>query len=177
MTTSPDATPYIEPWLRGTHADVPAAGRAVIHALELALEDVKKWTEGLTDAEIHSQPLGLNSIAFLLRHMAGSTDRILTYAEGDQLSAEQMAVLQGEADAEGKRKSLAALLAEVESAFRRAAERVRRLAAADLETPRGVGRKQLPTTLGGALIHVADHTMRHVGQVISTAKVLKTLRS
>jgi uncharacterized damage-inducible protein DinB len=40
-----------------------------------------------------------------------------------------------------------------------------------------VGRKQVPTTIGGALIHVADHTQRHTGQVVTTAKVLKALRS
>ena len=73
--------------LAARHAhDVPAAGRAVLHALELALDDLRKWTAGLTDAEIHAQPLGLPSIAFLLRHIAGSVDRILTYAEGSQLS-------------------------------------------------------------------------------------------
>jgi uncharacterized damage-inducible protein DinB len=68
------------------------------------------------------------------------------------------------------------LLAEVETSFSNAAERVRVLATANLETPRFVGRKQLPTSIGGALIHVADHTQRHVGQVVTTAKVLKALR-
>jgi hypothetical protein len=86
MTTSPAPAPYIEPWLRRTHTDVPAPGRAVLHALELSLDDLTKWTAGLTGAEVHSQPLGLTSIAFHLRHIAGSTDRILTYAEGGQLS-------------------------------------------------------------------------------------------
>jgi len=176
MSSPASPIPNIEPWLRGTHTDVPAAGRAVIHALELALDDMKKWTEGLTEAEIHAQPMGLNSIAFLLRHIAGSTDRILTYAEDNQLSAEQMATLQAEADTEGKRETRAELLAGLESTFRQAAERICKLAASDLETPRGVGRKQLPTTIGGAMIHVADHTMRHVGQVVTTAKVLKALR-
>ncbi|MGB6194075.1 MAG: DinB family protein, partial [Terracidiphilus sp.] len=76
---------YVEPWLRGTYADVPAAGRAVLHALDLALDDLTKWTDGLTDAEVHSQPLGLTSVAQHLRHIARSTDRILTYAEGGQL--------------------------------------------------------------------------------------------
>jgi uncharacterized damage-inducible protein DinB len=54
---------------------------------------------------------------------------------------------------------------------------VRILATADLNLFRGVGRKQLPTSIGGALIHVADHTQRHAGQVVTTAKVLKALRS
>jgi len=170
MSTS--TAPYTEPWLRGTHTDVPAAGRSVLHALELALDDLTKWTAGLTDAEIHSQPLGLPSVAFLLRHIAGSVDRILTYAEGNQLSQEQLAVLKSEQSGE---ETLAELLAGVEVAFNDAADRVRVLATADLDTSRTVGRKQLPTSIGGAMIHVADHTQRHVGQVVTTAKVLRAI--
>src|ERR1039458_5882882 len=96
MSTSPVPTAYIEPWLRGTHTEVPAVGRAVLHALDLALDDLAKWTEGLTDAEVHSQPLGLPSVAFHLRHIARSTDRLLSYAEGSQLSQEQLAALKAE---------------------------------------------------------------------------------
>jgi uncharacterized damage-inducible protein DinB len=145
----------------------------VLHALDLALDDLTRWTEGLTDAEVHAQPLGLPSVAFHLRHIARSTDRILTYAEGGQLSAEQLAALKSERAGD---ESLAALLAEVEVSFANAADRVRVLATADFNIFRGVGRKQLPTSIGGALIHVADHTQRHVGQVVTTAKVLKALR-
>lgn len=177
MSSSPASTPYIEPWLRGTHADVPAAGRAVLHALELALDDLTKWTIGLTDAEVHARPLALPSIAFHLRHIARSTDRILTYAEGDQLTAEQLAVLKTEQGGEGNQETLEELIAEVEVSFSKAAGRIRVLATGNYDTPRGVGRKQLPTSLGGALIHVADHTQRHTGQVVTTAKVIKALRS
>lgn len=173
MTT----TPYIEPWLRGTYADVPAVGRAVLHALDLALDDVTKWTAGLTDAEVHSQPIGLPSIAFHLRHIAWSTDRILTYAEGNQLGTEQLAALKTEQTGEGQPEMLAELIAEVEISFSNAAERIRTLATANFNTPRNVGRKQLPTSIGGALIHVADHTQRHTGQIVTTAKVLKALRA
>jgi uncharacterized damage-inducible protein DinB len=171
MSTSPEA--YVEPWLRGTHADVPAVGRAVLHALDLALDDLTKWATGLTDSEVHAEPLGLTSVAFHLRHIARSTDRLLSYAEGSQLSAEQLSALRAERAGD---ETLAALLAEVEASFSNAAERVRVLATANLETFRGVGRKQLPTSIGGALVHVADHTQRHVGQVVTTAKVLKALR-
>ncbi len=167
---------YTEPWLRGTHADVPAAGRAVLHALELALDDLTKWTAGLTDDEVHASPSGLTSIAQHMRHIAGSTDRILTYAEGEQLSQEQLAALKAESASEGRQESLAELLAAVEVAFSDAAGRIRILATANLDTPRAVGRRQLPTSIGGAMIHVADHTMRHVGQVVTTAKTLKALR-
>jgi uncharacterized damage-inducible protein DinB len=173
MSTPGTQAPYVEPWLRGTYADVPAVGRAVLHALDLALDDLTKWLAGLTQAEVHAQPLGLTSVAFHLRHLARSTDRILTYAEGLQLSAEQLAGLKAEQSGD---EALPALLAEVEASFSNAAARVRVLATADFDTPRFVGRKQLPTSLGGALIHVADHTQRHVGQVVTTAKVLKALR-
>ena len=176
LSTSPAPAPYIEPWLRGTYADVPAAGRAVLHALDLSLDDITKWTASLTDAEVHSRPLELPSIAFHLRHIARSTDRILTYAEGGQLSADQLRDLKTEQSGEGEPESLAALIAEVEISSSNAAGRVRVLAAGNYDTPRGVGRKQLPTSLGGALIHVADHKQRHTGQVVTTAKVIKALR-
>lgn len=175
MDPSPVPTPYTEPWLRGTHTDVPAAGRVVLHALELAVDDLTKWTAGLTNVEVHAQPLGLTPIAFHLRHIARSTDRILTYAEGEQLSAEQLAALK--AESEGKGETLAELLAEVEIAFTDAAERIRVLASANLDTSRFVGRKRLTTSIGGAMIHVADHTQRHVGQVVTTAKVIGAVRS
>jgi uncharacterized damage-inducible protein DinB len=174
MSTPATQAPYVEPWLRGTYAEVPAVGRAVMHALDLALDDLTRWTAGLTDAEVHSQPLGLTSLAFHLRHIARSTDRILTYAEGGQLTAEQLTALKAEQTGD---ETLAELLGEIEASFSNAGERVRVLASADFNVFRGVGRKQLPTSIGGALIHVADHTQRHVGQVVTTAKVLKAMRA
>ena len=169
----PHRDPYTEPWLRGTHTEVPAAARAVLHALDLALDDITKWTAGLADEEVHKQPYGLPTVAFHLRHIARSVDRILTYAEGNQLSPEQLAALKAEQLGE---ETLAQLIAEIEVSFTDASQRIRVLATADLETFRGVGRKQLPTSIGGALIHVADHTQRHTGQVVTTAKLLAAMR-
>ena len=174
MSTPASSTPYVEPWLRGTHADVPAVARAVLHAFDLALDDITKWTEGLTDVEAQAQPLGLSPVAFHLKHIARSVDRLLTYAAGGQISTHQLTRLKAE---QSGSETLALLLAEVETSFSNAADRVRVLATADFNTFRGVGRKQLPTSIGGALVHVADHTMRHVGQVVTTAKVIKALRS
>jgi uncharacterized damage-inducible protein DinB len=166
--------PYTEPWLRGTHADVPFVGRAVLHALDLSLDDIRKWTHGLTDAEVHAQPLGLTAVAFHIKHIARSTDRILTYAEGAQLTADQLSAMKAE---QTGAETLTELLAELESAFNASANRIRALASGNYDEPRTVGRKQLPTSMGGALIHVADHTQRHTGQVVTTAKVLKALRA
>jgi len=179
MSTHTVPAPYVEPWLRGTHSEVPAVARAVLHAFDLAIDDLTKWTDGLTDLEIHTLPLELPPIAFHLRHIARSVDRLLTYAEGNQLSPEQLAKLKSEevGPQHDERETLAALLTEVRASLANAAQRVRALAAADMNIFRGVGRKQLPTSVGGALVHVADHTMRHVGQLVTTAKVLKAMRS
>ena len=37
---------------------------------------------------------------------------------------------------------------------------------------RGVGRAQLPSNVLGLLFHAAEHSTRHVGQLITTAKFL-----
>src|SRR5579863_2088073 len=129
MSTTATTAPYIEPWLRGTHTDVPAVGRAVLHALELAGDDAARWTEGLSDLEIHAQPFGLMSVASQLRHIAGSVDRLLTYAEGRQLSDLQVAAMRAEQAGEETREQL---VADLGTALAQAADRVRALAPADL---------------------------------------------
>ena len=163
-----------EPWLRGTLAEVPAVARGVLHALELAREDAKKWCGGLSEEQIHAKPAGLPSVAFQLRHIAGSLDRLLTYAEGNALSDEQLQTLRAEADSHGSTKEV---LSGLEAAISRGSIRIRALASQDYELPRAVGAKRLPTTLGGLLVHVADHTQRHVGQAITTAKLVSASKA
>lgn len=158
-----------EPWLRGTLTEVPAVARGVLHAFELAQEDVNRWCESLSDVDLNSRPVELPPIAFHLRHIARSLDRLLTYAEGNQLSGEQIALLKSEIEPGAQRD---ALFAEFSQGLRDAAQRVLVLAGGDLEKPRFVGKKQMPTSVGGLLVHLADHTQRHVGQVVTTAKVL-----
>jgi uncharacterized damage-inducible protein DinB len=163
----------VEPWLRGTLNEVGAVARGVMHALLLAEEDVAKWCGGLSDVELNERPLGLPSVAFQLRHIARSLDRLLSYVEGAQLSGEQIAALKSEMDAGATGDGL---FAEFGAAIRGSIARVRELAAVNPELPRSVGKKQLPTSVGGLLVHVADHTQRHVGQAITTAKVLLARR-
>ena len=110
MNTLSTAAPYTEPWLRDTYSDVPAVARAVLHALDLAADDLIKWTEGLTDLEVHAKPFGLMAVACHLKHIARSTDRLLTYAEGGQLSKEQLQSLKGESTGA---ETLHELLAEI----------------------------------------------------------------
>jgi uncharacterized damage-inducible protein DinB len=162
-----------EPWLRGTLTEVPAVQRAVLHALEMAKEDVERWCGDLTDEELNAHPAGIAPAAFHIRHIARSLDRLLTYAEGDSLSAEQLVVLKTELDPDATRSEL---FAEFSSAMEKSAARVRAFKATELDQARGIGRKQLPTSVGGLLVHVADHTQRHVGQAITTAKVVSAGR-
>ena len=158
-----------EPWLRGTLTEMPAVPRAVLHALELAKEDLWKWCFPLTDEQLNQRPEGLASVAFQLRHIARSVDRLLTYAEGATLSEAQLLSLRSEVEAAAKHDEV---FAELETELMRSAVRVRKLGHSDLEAPRTVGNKRLPTTLGGLLVHIADHTQRHVGQAIIAAKLL-----
>jgi hypothetical protein len=163
----------VEPWLRGTLGEVDAMRRQVLHALELAGEDVERWCAGLSDAEVNARPFGVASVAFHLRHIVGSLDRLLTYAEGGVLSGAQMDALQGEMD-DGASAEI--VLAEVRAGLGEARRRVRMISAGSYEEPRGVGRARLPSTVGGLLIHCAEHTQRHVGQVVTTARVVMGMR-
>lgn len=163
------SVPGPEPWLRGTHDEVPAVQRAVVHALELAGEDIEKWCGGLSDEELNAKPHGLAPVAFHLRHIARSIDRLLTYAEGRELDPVQVAALKSEMEAGASHKDV---FDEVKQALESGCFRVRAVRAGGLEAFRGVGKKQLPTSVGGLLVHVADHTQRHVGQAVITAKVL-----
>ena len=174
MTTRPIAPSPTEPWLRGTLSEVPAVQRAVLHALELAREDLRRWCGGLRDDEVNARPAELPSVAFHLRHIARSLDRLLTYAEGRNLNERQMAELKCEHDTGGTVKQL---FEELNSALDRSAMRVRAFDAAMLEQSREVGKSQLPATLGGLLVHIADHTQRHTGQAITTAKLLLAQRA
>lgn len=159
----------VEPWMRGTHTELDVVRRAVIHALELAEEDVTKWCAGLSDAAMFARPGEVAPIGFHLRHIGRSLDRLLTYAEGRLLDAEQMEALRTEI-APG---SAADVLTEFREGIRCARERVEAFAPESYAQFRGIGRKQLPSTVGGILIHCAEHTARHVGQAVTTAKLVR----
>jgi len=163
----------VEPWLRGTLTEIEPVRRAVLHALELAEEDVLRWTADLDAEALEMEPLGLPSVAFQMRHIARSIDRLLTYAAGSSLSETQMTALRTEHIAGDSREELRRQVVEAIAAVRPFALRFSQV---ELDEPRAVGRAGLPTTLAGLLIHIAEHTQRHVGQLITTAKVVAALR-
>ncbi|HEY6413664.1 MAG TPA: DinB family protein [Edaphobacter sp.] len=163
-----------EPWLRGTLTHVDAVRRQVLHALELAAEDVERWCAPLADDEIEARPLGLPSVGFHLRHIARSLDRLLTYTEGQQLSERQMKALRTEMESKAGRE---ATFMEFAKAMEVSVDRVLAISPGSYEETRGVGRRMLPSTVGGLLVHCAEHTQRHVGQAVTTAKVVAAMRT
>jgi uncharacterized damage-inducible protein DinB len=159
-----------EPWLRGPLSGVNPLIAPMLYSFQQAREDLAKYTEGLTAAQIWATPHGFGSVGFHIRHIAGSTDRLVTYLEGKQLSIGQLAALRAEPEPGETREEL---LAGLDAAFRRAEQVVRGLDPGKLADPREVGRRRLPTTVIGLLTHIAEHTQRHAGQAISAAKLAR----
>ena len=87
-----------EPWLRGAMPGVDPFVAPVFCAFQQAREDVAMHIEGLTTERIWATPHGFGSVGFHLRHIAGSTDRLITYIEGKDLSDAQLAALAAEHD-------------------------------------------------------------------------------
>ena len=155
-----------EPWLRGPIAGVSPLLSPLLFSFQQAREDLAKHTDGLSDDRIWSG--GRASIGFHLRHIAGSTERLTQYLQGRQLTAAQLESLEAEDASRGPGRD--ALLAAIDRAFRESEAVVRGINPATLADVRTVGRLALPTTVIGLLTHIAEHTQRHVGQVITIAR-------
>ncbi|HEU4564475.1 MAG TPA: DinB family protein [Gemmatimonadaceae bacterium] len=161
-----------EPWLRGPIDGVAPALMPAAHALVMAREDIERVAPALTMEQLWRRPGGAASAAFHLRHIAGSIDRLLAYALGRQLSDAQRAALAAEQTVPEPPPTAAALADEATRAIDHAMEIIRATDPVQLHEPRQVGRSRLPTTLLGLLFHIAEHTQRHVGQLITTAKIV-----
>lgn len=161
-----------EVWLRGPIAGVPALLQPVAHSLLQCREELRACVDGLTPEQIWARPAAAATIGFHARHAAGSLDRLFTYARGESLSRAQAAALTAEADPDLRPAAGAALIAAFDEAVDRALEQLRTTDEASLTSARGVGRAQLPSTVVGLLFHAAEHAQRHVGQLVTTAKLL-----
>jgi len=161
-----------EVWLRGVLPDVPPLLQPVAHSLLQSREEVRETLPGLTPAQLWARPGGAASVGFHARHAAGSIDRLLTYARGEPLSAAQLASLAAEGDPDVAADAAVRLVAAFDATVERALVQVRTTDASTLLEPRGVGRARLPSTVIGLLFHAAEHTQRHVGQLMTTARVV-----
>jgi hypothetical protein len=160
----------VEPWLRGPLEGVHPLVAPTVHAYMQALEDLAHWTGGLSDAQIWSRPHGLAPVGFQLRHIAGSVERLTTYLRGEQLTSQQL---------EAARKEMEPGLGRIEllelatRSLGDSEQVIRSLDPATLTSVRAVGRKRLSTTVAGLVVHLAEHTQRHVGELIVTTKLAR----
>ncbi|HEX2093298.1 MAG TPA: DinB family protein [Longimicrobiaceae bacterium] len=164
-----------EVWLRGPVEGVPPVLMPAAHALLQSAEDLRRVTLPLTVRELWITPGGAASVGFHLRHVAGSIDRLLTYARGEGLDDRQRAALAAEGEPGDPPEEAAPLVEGAEAAIRRAVETLRSTPEGSVFEPRKVGRAGLPSTVLGLLFHLAEHTQRHTGQVIATARIVRGL--
>jgi len=165
-TTQPEA------WMRGPIEGIDPMLMPVAHALVQAREDLGELVASVRDEHVWQRPGGAASIGFHVRHLGGALDRLFTYARGERLSDAQKAAVRGEGEPGDPPASLADLVRDAQAQIDRALEQLRRTPRTQLLDFRGVGREQLPSNVLGLLFHAAEHSTRHAGQLISTAKIL-----
>ena len=167
--TAPQET---EAWQRGPVPGFDLLVMPVVHALIQAQEDLQRLVAMVPAEHVWQRPGGAASIAFHVSHTGGALDRLFTYARGEGLSDAQRAAARAEGKPGDTPATLPALVAEVNETIERAFDQLRGTKAESLLDERKVGRAGLPSNVLGLLFHAAEHCTRHVGQAISTAKIL-----
>ena len=162
-----------EVWLRGPLPEIPPLLQPVAHSLLQSREELHRTLIDFPPDLVWITPGGAASVGFHARHAAGSIDRLLTYARGEQLSAAQRASLAAESQPDLRPQIVGGLLAQFDATIERALEQLKATVESTLTERRGVGRAQLPTTVGGLLFHAAEHTQRHMGQLMTTARIVR----
>lgn len=160
-----------EVWLRGPVERIPSLLQPVVHALLQATEEIKELLRDFPDHLLWERPAGVASPGFHLLHIAGVLDRLCMYAMGKPLTEEQLVYLKAESISQ--ELSAQELVAQVESQVHLTIQLLKTIDESSLTEVRTVGRKALPSTVQGLLFHAAEHTMRHLGQLLVTVKVVK----
>ena len=160
----------VEPWMRGPIEGVHPLVQPLLFSFQQVREDLEKWTAFLSTEQMCAAPFDLGPVGFHVRHIGGSVERLMVYLQGGRLSEAQMAEMKAEKDPGASREEL---LAQMNSRLRDAEQVAHGIDPASWAEPRFIGRKQLPTTVGGLIAHIAEHAQRHVGAAIITVKVVK----
>lgn len=166
-------TIQVEVWLRGPVPGVPSLLQPAAHALLQVREEVLPQVADLTTDQLWARPGGAASIGFHLKHLPGSLDRLLTYARGEKLSADQLADVAAERSVHHDRPSLMSLTTRLSDGIDSAIEYLRTVDDASLLQPREVGRQKLPSTMLGLIFHAAEHSSRHAGQIVTLCRVVR----
>ena len=165
-----------EPWLRGPIKGLHPLVMPVFFSFAQVREEISTYLpgltlQGLTKAQLW-RPVGNASVGFHLKHLAGSIDRLATYLLGSHLSADQLAALESEKLPD---QELPELLEAIETSLKSAEEKLKTINPEDLYQARSVGRQALPTTVLGLIVHLAEHTQRHLGQAITLSMIVRHL--
>ncbi|MBX0292343.1 DinB family protein [Hymenobacter sp. HSC-4F20] len=168
-------TPLSQPevWLRGPLPDLSPLLQPLAHALLQAREEVQAALHDFPDDLLPERPAGVASVGFHLRHLAGVLDRMQTYARHEPLSEAQFQFLATEKDGPALPATTTALLRQFSAQVETMLATLRATPEATLPEFRPVGRAGLPSTVIGLLVHAAEHTTRHVGQVLVTARIVR----
>ena len=160
-----------EAWLRGPIDGVPPLLQPVAHALTQANDEIHAIMSDFPEQKLWEKPAGVASVAFHLQHIPGVLDRLFSYSQGLPINNAQLKYLseEGLEDPSIKKEIL---LANVSEKINTCIEYLKTLDSETLLEPRSVGRKKLPSTVLGLLFHSAEHTMRHTGQLLVTARLL-----
>lgn len=162
----------LEVWQRGPIEGVPPLLQPVAHAILQVSEEVDSNLADFPVSLLWMKPAGVASVGFHLQHMTGVLDRLFTYARGEVLTATQLEAL----STEGKGSDnidVAFLIDRLKQQVNKSIEQLKVTDEQTLLDRRGIGRKQIPTNVLGLLFHAAEHTQRHLGQLIVTARILQ----
>ena len=161
-----------EVWLRGPIAGIPMLLQPVAHALLQASEEIEFLLIDFPAADLWHKPAGLASVAFHLQHLRGVLDRLFTYARAQQLNSNQLAKLAAEGNFD-ETITAQQLVTAFNEQVSGSINELRMVNEAQLLETRCVGRANIPSTMLGLYVHAAEHTMRHLGQLLVTVKVVQ----
>lgn len=161
-----------EVWLRGPLPGVPPLLQPVAHSIVQCRHEIAATVAPLAPELIWARPGGAAAIGYHARHAAGSLDRLFTYARGEALTRSQLTELASEDRPDLEEGAGPRLVSIFETIAERSLAQLARTQEAELLAPREVGRAKLPSTVIGLLVHAAEHTQRHVGQLVTTARIV-----
>jgi uncharacterized damage-inducible protein DinB len=157
-------------WLTGPVDGIPPLLMPAAHAFVQVQREVPQLIAGLSLEQLWLKPGASASIGYHVVHLAGATDRLLTYARGEALSDAQLGGARQEATLGDL--DVDALSARVDAAMTAALDQLRATPDVTLLAPRQVGRQKLPSNVLGLVFHAAEHAARHAGQIATLRRVL-----
>ncbi len=166
------STTKLEVWLRGPIEDITPILQPVAHTLLQASEELGELKNKIPNQVLWERPAGVASIGFHLQHIQGILDRLFSYSKGESLSESQFQFLRNEGLAPFPEISYNQLYQKVNHQIFLSVDHLKTLNSHALTEVCYVGRAMIPSTQLGLLFHAAEHTQRHIGQLLVTYRIL-----